>query len=76
VGHIGSETPGAGFRSFFRARTGSEASVGYMGDDHVPFLHRGVSVLHVITEPFPSVWHRLSVRRLSGAGAAVGERGR
>jgi len=33
----------------------------YMGDDHLPFLHRGVSVLHVIAEPFPHVWHTLGV---------------
>jgi glutaminyl-peptide cyclotransferase len=32
-----------------------------MGDDHLPFLHRGVSVLHVIAEPFPRVWHTLGV---------------
>jgi hypothetical protein len=32
-----------------------------MGDDHLPFLRRGVSVLHVIAEPFPRVWHTLGV---------------
>jgi len=47
--------------SFFRSRTATDTSMGYMGDDHVPFLHRGVSVLHVITEPFPHVWHTLGV---------------
>nr|XP_044615081.1 glutaminyl-peptide cyclotransferase-like protein isoform X2 [Equus asinus] len=26
-------------------------------DDHVPFLRRGVPVLHLISTPFPSVWH-------------------
>ncbi|CAG09881.1 unnamed protein product, partial [Tetraodon nigroviridis] len=26
-------------------------------DDHVPFLNRGVHVLHLIPSPFPSVWH-------------------
>ncbi|KAM5163877.1 glutaminyl-peptide cyclotransferase [Mantella aurantiaca] len=26
-------------------------------DDHVPFLERGVSVLHLIPSPFPAVWH-------------------
>ncbi|XP_044148240.1 glutaminyl-peptide cyclotransferase [Bufo gargarizans] len=26
-------------------------------DDHVPFLQRGVPVLHVIPSPFPDVWH-------------------
>ena len=48
-------------RSFFSTRTGGDVSLGYMGDDHLPFLHRGVSVLHVITEPFPHVWHTLGV---------------
>lgn len=48
--------------SFFTPRTGNEVTVGYIGDDHVPFLHKGVSVLHIITEPFPRVWHTLGVR--------------
>ncbi|KAL0082505.1 hypothetical protein J3Q64DRAFT_1836778 [Phycomyces blakesleeanus] len=28
-----------------------------IGDDHTPFLQRGVEVLHIIPFPFPSVWH-------------------
>ncbi|KAI9632546.1 uncharacterized protein MKK02DRAFT_30333 [Dioszegia hungarica] len=32
---------------------------GMIGDDHVPFNQRGVSVLHVISNPFPNVWHSL-----------------
>ena len=28
-----------------------------MQDDHVPFIDRGVDVLHLIPIPFPSVWH-------------------
>jgi hypothetical protein len=47
--------------SFFRSRAGGDVSLGYMGDDHLPFLRRGVSVLHVIAEPFPRVWHTLGV---------------
>jgi glutaminyl-peptide cyclotransferase len=47
--------------SFFRARGGGDISLGYMGDDHLPFLRRGVSVLHIIAEPFPRVWHTLGV---------------
>ena len=31
---------------------------GKIGDDHVPFLARGVDVLHIIPSPFPTVWHR------------------
>ncbi|KAI8645381.1 hypothetical protein BD408DRAFT_450260 [Parasitella parasitica] len=28
-----------------------------IGDDHVPFLTRGVNILHMIPYPFPNVWH-------------------
>lgn len=31
--------------------------VGHVQDDHIPFLVRGVHVLHLIPSPFPSVWH-------------------
>ncbi|KAK2826264.1 hypothetical protein Q5P01_020478 [Channa striata] len=31
--------------------------IGRVADDHVPFLDRGVHVLHIIPSPFPSVWH-------------------
>ena len=34
-------------------------SRGYVLDDHVPFLERGVDVLHVIPTPFPPVWHTI-----------------
>lgn len=30
-----------------------------MQDDHIPFMHRGVDILHMITNPFPDVWHKL-----------------
>ncbi|XP_037675789.1 glutaminyl-peptide cyclotransferase-like protein isoform X1 [Choloepus didactylus] len=30
---------------------------GSVEDDHLPFLHRGVPVLHLISIPFPAVWH-------------------
>ena len=26
-------------------------------DDHIPFLNRGVPILHLIDHPFPSTWH-------------------
>lgn len=52
------------WNSFFNPRTGHDSNAGYIGDDHVPFLHKGVSVLHIIAEPFPRVWHTLSVRTL------------
>jgi len=28
-------------------------------DDHIPFLRRGVDILHLIATPFPKVWHTL-----------------
>lgn len=53
-----------GFRSFFVPRR-DMLNHGYIGDDHVPFMQRGVSVLHVISSPFPRVWHTLKVRLLT-----------
>jgi glutaminyl-peptide cyclotransferase len=50
------------WRSYFRSRTTASMNFGYIGDDHLPFLQRGVSVLHLITEPFPRVWHTIGVR--------------
>lgn len=26
-------------------------------DDHIPWLRRGVPIIHLIPAPFPSVWH-------------------
>ncbi|KAK7034077.1 hypothetical protein VNI00_012508 [Paramarasmius palmivorus] len=48
------------WKSYFVKRSGHQVAHGYVGDDHVPFLHRGVPILHLIAEPFPAVWHRLS----------------
>jgi len=32
----------------------------YIGDDHVPFMQRGVEVLHLIPSPFPThLWHTM-----------------
>uniref|UniRef100_A0A672ISB8 Glutaminyl-peptide cyclotransferase n=1 Tax=Salarias fasciatus TaxID=181472 RepID=A0A672ISB8_SALFA len=31
--------------------------VAHVLDDHIPFLNRGVRILHLIPYPFPSVWH-------------------
>jgi hypothetical protein len=28
-------------------------------DDHLPFIMRGVPILHVIPSPFPDVWHKM-----------------
>ena len=35
----------------------SDFSAGGIEDDHIPFMQRGVPVLHVIPSPFPDVWH-------------------
>jgi len=35
----------------------SYMSSGMVQDDHIPFLERGVPILHLIPYPFPSVWH-------------------
>lgn len=29
-------------------------------DDHIPFMARGVEVLHIIPTPFPRVWHKIT----------------
>lgn len=52
------------FRSFFLPRTGpgNQYNYVYIGDDHVPFLQKGVNILHIIAYPFPRVWHTLRVR--------------
>jgi len=34
-----------------------QRSYGGVEDDHIPFLQRGVPILHVISAPFPTVWH-------------------
>ena len=31
---------------------------GMIEDDHLPFMARGVDVLHIIPAPFPTVWHK------------------
>ncbi|TGO13406.1 hypothetical protein BTUL_0070g00360 [Botrytis tulipae] len=32
---------------------------GGVQDDHIPFMARGVEILHMIPNPFPSVWHHI-----------------
>lgn len=32
---------------------------GAVSDDHLPFISRGVEVLHLIPHPFPDVWHTM-----------------
>lgn len=33
---------------------------GQVEDDHIPFLRRGVTILHLIPDPFPKVWHTMA----------------
>ncbi|XP_038211880.1 glutaminyl-peptide cyclotransferase [Zerene cesonia] len=33
------------------------SSNSFIEDDHVPFMRRDVDILHLIPNPFPSVWH-------------------
>lgn len=33
---------------------------GFVQDDHVPFMARGVEILHIIPTPFPDVWHEIT----------------
>ncbi|XP_074844641.1 glutaminyl-peptide cyclotransferase isoform X1 [Carettochelys insculpta] len=42
-------------RQYFRGKT----ALYLTEDDHVPFLVRGVQVLHLIPSPFPKVWHTM-----------------
>ncbi|MBE3041083.1 M28 family peptidase [Candidatus Bathyarchaeota archaeon] len=30
---------------------------GHIEDDHIPFMQRGVPILHLIPSPFPEQWH-------------------
>ncbi|KAF9634639.1 Zinc finger C2H2-type protein [Lasiodiplodia theobromae] len=32
---------------------------GMVSDDHLPFMARGVEILHIIPTPFPRVWHEM-----------------
>jgi hypothetical protein len=50
--------------SFFYKRTTVDMNIGGIGDDHVPFLQKGVDVLHLIASPFPTVWHSVRVRTI------------
>ncbi|KFO20337.1 Glutaminyl-peptide cyclotransferase [Fukomys damarensis] len=34
-------------------------SGGIIQDDHIPFLRKGVPILHLIPSPFPEVWHTM-----------------
>lgn len=46
-------------RPFFPEKDKTRFLPPMVGDDHVPFMMRGVPVLHIIPSPFPNVWHRM-----------------
>ncbi|CAG0924287.1 unnamed protein product [Notodromas monacha] len=39
---------------YFRSETAYGTNI---ADDHVPFMNKGVKILHAIVSPFPSIWH-------------------
>lgn len=41
------------------AHTSAQFPSYIMQDDHIPFMARGVEVLHLIPSQYPSVWHRI-----------------
>lgn len=48
------------WKSWFLPRA-NDLYVGHIEDDHLPFLRRGVPILHIISNPFPMVWHTIKV---------------
>jgi len=41
----------------------NRAGKGGIADDHIPFKRRGVPILHLISFPFPRVWHKATDNR-------------
>ncbi|KAI8938755.1 hypothetical protein NX059_004621 [Plenodomus lindquistii] len=55
------KTPREEPRFLPEANKGEDAFMGgFVQDDHVPFMARGVEILHIIPTPFPRVWHEMS----------------
>ncbi|KAF2828736.1 hypothetical protein CC86DRAFT_368887 [Ophiobolus disseminans] len=46
-------------QSFLSDGNGTVGAHAQISDDHLPFISKGVDVLHVIPRDFPSVWHTL-----------------
>ncbi|KAJ2903442.1 uncharacterized protein MKZ38_009927 [Zalerion maritima] len=57
--HLLTSKPASGTFLPDKDKKASDFSRGFVEDDHVPFMRRGVPVLHLIPTPFPSVWHTL-----------------
>lgn len=51
AGQITNEVP------YFVGKSGQSL---YIEDDHIPFLEKGIPILHIIPIPFPNEWHKLS----------------
>ncbi|EDO33571.1 predicted protein, partial [Nematostella vectensis] len=45
------------YENYFRTNIGLQEGI-YIEDDHIPFLRKGVPILHIIPIPFPEVWHK------------------
>ncbi|CAL1274844.1 unnamed protein product [Larinioides sclopetarius] len=43
----------------------SRSTLAFVEDDHIPFMKKGVPIMHLIPSPFPHVWHRESDNRES-----------
>ncbi|KFM75958.1 Glutaminyl-peptide cyclotransferase, partial [Stegodyphus mimosarum] len=43
----------------------SRSTLAFVEDDHIPFMRKGVPIVHLIPSPFPHVWHRESDNRAS-----------
>nr|CBH09257.1 putative CG5976 [Heliconius melpomene] len=53
LGQLSAYSPGKAEQTYFRLSTSNAV----IEDDHIPFYKRDVDVLHIIPNPFPSVWH-------------------
>ncbi len=52
------------WKGWFLPRRANDIFIGHIEDDHLPFLRRGVAILHVISDPFPTVWHSIKVGKI------------
>ncbi|KAJ1795286.1 hypothetical protein LPJ59_004376 [Coemansia sp. RSA 2399] len=50
----------AGYISRTYMNTDHPVAAEYIEDDHIPFVRRNIPVLHLISRPFPAVWHKLT----------------
>ncbi|KAJ2604574.1 hypothetical protein EV177_006371 [Coemansia sp. RSA 1804] len=50
----------AGYINRTYMNTDHPVAAEYIEDDHIPFIRRNIPVLHLISRPFPKVWHSLA----------------